>query len=197
MGTVTRDISEARRTAREREELLARERLARQQAETANEQLRESEERFRLTIAEAPIGMALVDLGGRFVRVNAMLCEILGYTAAELERLRFQDITHPADLDSDLKLAGRLTRGEIPRYRLEKRYVRRDGSFVTTMLNASILRGRDGAPHYSIKQVEDITERKRVDKEQRFLPAWGRSSFVTSPTGASSTSSSTRTTPSG
>ncbi len=86
MGTVTRDISEARRAAREREQLLAREQLARQRAETANEQLRESEERFRLTIDEAPIGMALVALDGRFVRVNGALCEIVGYTAEELQR---------------------------------------------------------------------------------------------------------------
>ncbi len=81
MGTITRDISEARRTAAEREQLLAREQLARQQAESANEQLRESEERFRLTIDEAPIGMALVALDGRFVRVNRALCDIVGYTA--------------------------------------------------------------------------------------------------------------------
>ena len=66
-----RDISETRRTVGEREELLAREQLARRQAETASQKLRESEERFRLTIDEAPIGMALVGLDGRFVRVNA------------------------------------------------------------------------------------------------------------------------------
>ena len=76
MGTVTRDISEARRIAAEREQILAGEQLARQQAESANERLRESEERFRLTIDEAPIGMALVALDGRFVRVNRALCEI-------------------------------------------------------------------------------------------------------------------------
>jgi PAS domain S-box-containing protein len=162
-----RDISEARRGAREREELLAREQLARRQAEIASQKLGESEERFRLTIDEAPIGMALVDLDGRFARVNAALCEIVGYTAHELERLRFQDITYPEDLDSDVAVVGRLIRGEIPRYQREKRYIRKDGSVVTILLNTSILRGLDGAPRYFISQIEDITERKRAGETER------------------------------
>jgi PAS domain S-box-containing protein len=172
-GTVTRDISQVRRTAREREELLARERLARRDAESVNRQLRESEERFRLTIDEAPIGMALVALDGRFVRVNGALCQIVGYTAPELERLRFQDITHPEDLDSDVELANRLARGEIPRYQLEKRYLRKDGAVVWILLSASVLRGPGEAPLYYIAQIEDVTERKRAadalrESEARF-----------------------------
>jgi PAS domain S-box-containing protein len=126
--------------------------------------LHESEERFRLTIDEAPIGMALVALDGRFVRVNRALCEIVGYTSAELTGLTFQAITHPDDLDADLALAGQLARGEIPRYQLGKRYVRKDGTAVDILLNASILRGGDGAPLNYIVQVEDITERKRAEE---------------------------------
>jgi PAS domain S-box-containing protein len=171
MGTITRDISATRRTAAEREQLLAREHLARQQAETANEQLRESEERVRLTIDEAPIGMALVSLDGRFVRVNRVLCEIVGYGADELNSLTFQAITHSDDLKIDVALAGQLARGEIPRYQLEKRYIRKDGGIVTVMLSASILRARDGAPLYYIAQIEDITERKRLEQDLRLSEA--------------------------
>jgi PAS domain S-box-containing protein len=171
MGTVTRDISDMRRAASEREELLAREQAARKQAETANAELRESEERFRLTIDEAPIGMALVALDGRFVRVNAALCEIVGYTADELQHLKFQDITFPDDLDSDLTLVDRMFRGEIPRYQLEKRYVRKDGEVVPVMLSGSVLRGQDGAPLYGIAQVEDIRERKRSEQALRLSEA--------------------------
>ncbi|HEY7235064.1 MAG TPA: PAS domain S-box protein [Gemmatimonadaceae bacterium] len=162
MGTVTRDISEARRIADEREKLLAQEQLARQQAESANTQLRESEERFRLTLEGAPIGMALAALDGRFVRVNQALCEITGYSADELTQMKFQDITHSDDLDTDVGLADKLARGEIPRYQLEKRYVRKDGSLVDVMLSASVLRAQDGAARYYIKQAEDITARKRA-----------------------------------
>jgi PAS domain S-box-containing protein len=138
MGTVTRDISEAQRHADERERLLAAEQAARRQLEAAIAQLRESEERFRLTIDEAPIGMALVELDGTFARVNRALCEITGYAAEELTKLTFHDITHPDDLDIDVTLSEQLARGEIPRYQLEKRYIRKDGSLVDIMLSGSI-----------------------------------------------------------
>ena len=127
------------------------------------EALQESEERFRLTIDEAPIGMALVALDGRFVRVNRALCEIVGYSSDELTGLTFQAITHPDDLDADLALKGQLARGEIPRYQLGKRYIRKDGTIVDIQLSASILRSREGAPLYYIAQIEDITERKRAE----------------------------------
>src|SRR5262245_1153098 len=125
--------------------------------------LQESEERFRLTIDEAPIGMALVALDGRFVRVNRALCEIVGYTSAELTGLTFHAITHPADLDGDVRLADQLVRGDITRYQLEKRDVRKDGTIVNVLLSASILRTRDGGPRYYVSQIEDITERKRAE----------------------------------
>jgi PAS domain S-box-containing protein len=146
IGTVARDVSEARRV---------------------NDQLRESEERFRLTIDEAPIGMALVALDGRFVRVNRVLCEIVGYSADDLTKLTFQAITHPDDLGTDLELAAKLARGEIPRYQLEKRYLRKDGRVVDVMLSASLLRDHDGAPRVYIAQIEDITERKRAEAALR------------------------------
>ena len=164
MGTVTRDMSEARRSADERERLLAAEKAARRQLEAAIAQLRESEERFRLTIDEAPIGMALVALDGTFARVNRVLCEITGYRAEELAQLRFQDITHPDDIGTDLAMSEQLARGEIPRYQLEKRYIRKDGSLVDVMLNRSILRGPDNAPLCYIAQIEDISERKRAER---------------------------------
>jgi PAS domain S-box-containing protein len=145
-GTVTRNIAAMRR---------------------ADEELRESEERFRLTFDEAPIGMALVALDGRFVRVNRALCEIVGYSSDELTRLTFHDITHSDDLETDVALAGKLARGEIPRYQLAKRYFRKDGSIVDVMLHGAILRGHDGAPRYYIAQIEDITERKRAEEALR------------------------------
>ncbi len=125
--------------------------------------LQESEERFRLTIDEAPIGMALVALDGRFVRVNRALCEIVGYGSAELTGLTFQAITHPDDLDADLALLDQLARGEIPRYQLAKRYIRKDGTIVDIQLSTSILRSREGAPLYYIAQIEDITDRQRAE----------------------------------
>lgn len=133
------------------------------------EALRESEERFRLTFDEAPIGMAIVGVDGRFLRVNRVLCELVGYTARELTGLTFQAITHPDDLDTDLGLMEQLSRGEIPRYTLGKRYIRKDGSPVEVMLNGSVLRAPDGSVQHYIAQIEDVSERKRVEREQAFL----------------------------
>ncbi|HEY4130425.1 MAG TPA: PAS domain S-box protein [Gemmatimonadaceae bacterium] len=147
------------------------EQQSRQQAERANEQLRQSEERFRLTFNNAPIGMALVALDGRFVRVNRAFCEITGYTADELTALRFQQITHRDDVDSDVAEAVRLANGEIERYHREKRYIRKDGSMVLTMLSVAILRAADGAPLYYISQIEDITERKMAENALRLSEA--------------------------
>lgn len=135
--------------------------------------LRETEERFRLTLDEAPIGMALVSVKGDFLRVNHVLCEMLGYSADELVGMTFRAITHPEDLDADLALAGRLARGEIPRYRLEKRYIRKDGTIVEVELSASVLRGAGGRPVHFIAQLEDISERKRLEREQEFLAELG------------------------
>ncbi|MDX2088275.1 MAG: PAS domain S-box protein [Kofleriaceae bacterium] len=137
------------------------------QSQAQAEAIRESEERFRLAFDEAPIGVALVGLDGRFLRVNTVLCEIVGYAREELTSLTFQAITHPDDLDTDVALATQLAHGEIPRYQLAKRYRRKDGASVDTLLSASMVRSPDGAPLYYIAHVEDVTERKRVQDELR------------------------------
>lgn len=121
----------------------------------------------RLAFDEAPVGIAVVGLDGRFLRVNHALCEIVGYTPEELTQLTFQDITHPDDLNTDLAFAQQLARGDIPHYQLEKRYIRKDGSPVAARLSGSVARGPDGAPLYFIAHIEDITERKLAEDRLR------------------------------
>ena len=133
----------------------------------AQEVFRNAEERLNRTIDDAPIGMALVGLDGRFVRVNRVLCDIVGYGREELERLRFQDITHPEDLEIDLEQVARLLRGEIERYQLAKRYVRKTGEVVDVMLSASMVRDARGIPLHYISQIEDITEKRRIEDRLR------------------------------
>jgi PAS domain S-box-containing protein len=128
----------------------------------AERELRESEERFRATFEHAAVGIAHVGMDGRWLRVNERLCEILDYPRDELLKLTFQAITHPDDLDRDLELAGQLLRGDIDRYSMEKRYRRRDGSWVWAGLTGTIVRGRDGSPDYFIAVVEDISQRKEL-----------------------------------
>jgi PAS domain S-box-containing protein len=131
------------------------------QAQTAA--LGESEARFRLAFEEAPIGVALIGTDGRFLRVNNMLCEMVGFSREELVGLNVRDITHPDDDAVDIELAQKLARGEIARYQRGKRYLRKDGAIVDVLLSVSMVRAPDGTPLYYVSQTEDVTERKRVE----------------------------------
>jgi PAS domain S-box-containing protein len=125
-------------------------------------QLRESERRFRLAMAKAPIGMALVGLDGRWTEVNDRLCEFLGRPRQVLLECTFQDVTHPDDLDADLGYADRLVAGEITHYEMEKRYLRPSGEVVWALLGGSLVRDDEGQPQYFIAQIVDLTDRKRA-----------------------------------
>ncbi|WP_052517551.1 PAS domain S-box protein [Archangium violaceum] len=133
------------------------------------EGLRNSEERFRTAFEDAPIGMALVGLDGRFLNVNGSLCEIIGYSRKELLSKTFQDITYPDDLELDLANLHRLIQGEISSYQMEKRYFHKRGQLVTVLLTASAVRNAQNEPLYFISQIQDISERKQLEQAWRFL----------------------------
>jgi PAS domain S-box-containing protein len=128
--------------------------------------LLESEERFRRAFSDAPIGMALVGPDGRWLRVNRALCTLVGYEEAELLRSDFQSITHPEDLDSDLGQVRRTLAGEIRGYRMEKRFLHRDGRVVPTQLSVSLVRDGAGRPLYFVSQIEDLTERRQAERQK-------------------------------
>lgn len=126
----------------------------------AEQQLRESTQRFRLGFEHAPIGMAIVDLDGRFREVNPALCKLLGYPSDALRQLTFQEITHPEDLEADLAQVALLVEGRIESYSMEKRYRTARGDLVWVLLTGSVVRGDDGDPLHFIAQIQDVTERK-------------------------------------
>ena len=130
----------------------------RKQAEAA---LRESEERFRKFFEEAPIGISVVDLDGRFLQVNRAYCQMLGYPEQELNQLTFAAITHPEDAENELSYAQQLFKGEIPSYQFEKRYIKKNGEIVWINLTATAIYDQQGKPRYGLGMVEDITDRKR------------------------------------
>jgi PAS domain S-box-containing protein len=133
----------------------------------AEQALRESEERFSDAFEHAPIGVALVSPDGRWLKVNRALCELVGYSEAELLTRTFQDITSPEDLEVDLENVRRTLAGEIHSYQIEKRYVHGRGHLVTVLLNVSLVRDGQGEPHYFISQIQDITERKQAEEAMR------------------------------
>ncbi|HEY5883818.1 MAG TPA: diguanylate cyclase [Pyrinomonadaceae bacterium] len=123
----------------------------------------ESEEHFRNAFDYAAIGMALVSPEGHWLRVNRSLCEIVGFSEAELLVSDFQAITHPEDLGKDLAELYRMTVGEILTAQLEKRYVHRLGHDVWVSNSFSLVRDSNLRPLHFIFQVQDITERKRAE----------------------------------
>jgi len=131
----------------------------------AQEALRESQERFSTAFEHAPMGMALVSLDGRWLQVNRALCDLLGYSEAELLARTFQDITHPEDLEASLENKRKLLAGGIRSCHLEKRYLHARGSPVTTLLNVSLVRDSQGRPRHFIAQIQDLTEHKRLEAQ--------------------------------
>src|SRR5690606_34736933 len=116
---------------------------------------------------QAAVGMAQLDISGRWLHVNNKLCEIVGFEKHELLEKTFQQITYPEDLPPDLSYMRQLLAGSITTYSLEKRYVHRDGHLVWANLTASLVRHTDGRPHYFISVIENIQRRKQVEADLR------------------------------
>ena len=146
----------------------------RKQAEAA---LRENEERFRRTFELAGSGVAHIGMDRRFIRVNPRLCEILGYAEDELLRLTGRQISHPEDLDVINAQRPRLYAGEIDSVRVEKRYVRKDGSVVWVSFAMVVERDAAGEPQYEIAFFDDITARKQAEAALSASEALYRQTF--------------------
>ena len=124
-----------------------------------------ADEQFRTAFDDALVGIALVALDGGWLRVNDSLCEIVGYSREQLTAMTFQDITHEEDLDADLAQLEDTLAGRRAGYQMEKRYLRPDGQVVWALLSVSLVRDAAGAPLHFISQVQDISQRKRLESE--------------------------------
>ncbi|HEY1191699.1 MAG TPA: PAS domain S-box protein, partial [Gemmata sp.] len=161
-------------TARETVEERVRERTA---------ELWQQEERFRSAFDSAAIGMALLSPDGRFTRVNRVLCDLVGYTEAELLARAFRDITHPEDRTGDAECVTRLHSGNGPTYQREKRYVHKNGSVLWVQVNVSMVCDAGGRPHHIVSQILDVTARKRSDEALRASEERYRTLATHSPVG--------------
>ena len=138
--------------------------VARDQAEAAR---RDIEQRFRATFEQASVGIALTSPDGPWLMVNKKLCDIVGYTRAELLTQTYQDITHPDDLDADRDFVQQILAHEIKTFAMEKRYLRKDGSWVWVRLSCAMAWRSDGSPDYFISLIEDIQDRKLGQEKLR------------------------------
>jgi PAS domain S-box-containing protein len=131
----------------------------------AEEELRDSEARFRLIFDLAPIGVSQAGMDGDIHRINMALEEMLGYTNEELIEMKVESFTHPDDWKAELKLNQELFDGTRDSYTIEKRYFHKNGDIVWGRLNVSIKRDAEGAPEFVIGMVEDITQEIRMRNE--------------------------------
>ncbi len=131
------------------------------------EELRQSEERFRMAFAYAAVGMAVSTPEGRVVQVNPAYCAITGYGEAELLDGSAGSPTHPDDRPAQHEAVARLVAGEAPAFLLEKRYLRKDGSIVWVLNSVSLVRDRAGRPAHLVTLVQDVTERHLAEQRLR------------------------------
>jgi PAS domain S-box-containing protein len=129
------------------------------------DELRKSEEQFRVTFDAAPIGMAILDANSRFIRTNAALRQLLGYGEDELRRLLSRDLTHPEDRPASDQLSAQLFSGKADQGELEKRYIAKSGAFVHALTRIGAVRDDSGKTMHLLSQIVDITTRKSAEQE--------------------------------
>lgn len=130
----------------------------------ARQRADQSEAWFRLSFEKSLIGMCVVAPGGRFLRCNPALCQMLGRDNDELSTMTWQEVTHPADLQVDLDLVAAVLAGESTGFRLLKRFVSKDGAIIWGDLTTAVLNDADGRESLWISQVVDVTA--KVEAEQ-------------------------------
>ena len=126
-----------------------------------------TDQQFTNAFEHAAIGMALIALDSRRLRVNSAFCQMLGYSEAEMLSRTVREITHPDDIEWDISQRKRALAGEIETYQWEKRYIHKAGHTVWGFLTCSLVRDADRKPLHFISQVQDITERKEAEKTLR------------------------------
>jgi diguanylate cyclase (GGDEF)-like protein/PAS domain S-box-containing protein len=133
--------------------------------EQAQQALLRSESHFRAYFERSMVGMAASSSKKGWMEVNEALCTMLGYSRDELMRLTWAELTHPDDLATNEILFNRILSGKIEGYTMDKRFIRKEGTFIDVYLATRAVRHADGSLDYMVALVEDITERKQHEAE--------------------------------
>jgi PAS domain S-box-containing protein len=133
------------------------------------EELRQSEEQFKGAFEQSSVGIGLVSIDGCWIKVNNRLCEILGYSMEEFKCMTCSEITFADDLAEDSLYRSKLISGELSKFSMEKRYIHKNKSIIWVHLSVSLVRNSKREILHFIAQIIDITERKRIEEENRLL----------------------------
>jgi len=128
-----------------------------------------AEVRFRDAFATSPIGMAMVDLEGRFVKVNRAFCQITGYHSEALLHAAVLSITHPDDVPAQREAVAATLGGKTSAVSSEMRYLHAGGRSVWVSVNTSLVRDGQGEPVELLQQIQDITERRRFEHKLQHM----------------------------
>ncbi len=131
--------------------------------------LQQREEWFRAVFEGSAMGIAVVDMEGRFIDANLAFQRIVGRSADELRRIPFHSLNHPDDHAHEALLFRRLVSGELSSYQLEKRYLLADGTELPVRQTTSVVRDGDGRPRFGVVMVDDLTRRTRAEEEREAL----------------------------
>lgn len=136
----------------------------------AQEDLHQSQVKFKNVFDNAAIGIAEVDEEDKFISINKRFCEIVGYSEHELIGKAVYDITAPDDIVRSSEINKRIHNGELDFCNYEKRYVKKDGSYLWVHVSISAV---DAQKKRTIRTVEDISARKAAEEalqesEERF-----------------------------
>ena len=123
---------------------------------------------FERAFLNSPIGMALVDMTGQVVHVNAMLCRITGYTAEELRARPFSPLAD-TDAAGEACQVDDLVSGRIPAYHLERVYPHAEGHLLWMLVSVSVVRDAEDNPLHFVAQIQDISARKALEGHLEYL----------------------------
>ncbi|MHA1481094.1 MAG: PAS domain S-box protein, partial [Candidatus Thorarchaeota archaeon] len=139
----------------------------------AREAISETEIKFRGAFEDAATGMALISLQGELLRVNTALCKMLGYSESELMEIGLKGVSHPDEYVPVLDNPQSFVDRGVNTFQFDKRYIHKNGHEILVFINSAIALDENSEPKYYVTQIQDITERKRLedevkDSEQKF-----------------------------
>lgn len=158
----------------ELEQLLAQKtaELRREKAERhkLEEEMQRSETLYRTIFERAAIGIIRAGIEahqGEFFEVNDAACQFIGYSREELANMNIPEFSHPDDVPVDMDHLMRLLEGEFDFYKLEKRFITKEGKLIWGNLTVSLVRDKEGKPYFTVSTIEDISLRKEAEAALR------------------------------